>query len=466
MLNIPNRAIFIHDNLEVMRGVNSASIDLIYLDPPFNSKRMFEAPIGSRAAGAAFKDAWTLDDVKQEWVEQIEDDQPALAYMITSAGKSHSEAMQAYLTWMTVRLLEMRRILKPDGSIYLHCDPTASHYLKAAMDAVFGAANFRSEITWKRTTTHSDAKNWAAVNDIIFYYSGGPGFLWNPQHGKYDPDYVRRNYRHDDNDGRGPYTLDNMTSPNPRPNMMYEWQGHPSPPRGWRYSRETMTRLDNEGRIWYPDSKQKRPRLKRYLNEMPGRIMDNLWLDISPVHSQSRERTDYPTQKPLALLERIIKASSNPGDVVFDPFCGCATACIAAERLGRQWIGIDISAKAHELVIDRMRREVSLGDADAPALFGSVTCLTRPPRRTDADAPRRSPNIKDILYEKQDGRCAGPGCGDRLRKRLLEIDHIIPRSKGGPDIDSNLQLLCGWCNRTKGARGNEYLRERLAQEAA
>ena len=168
MLNIPNRSIFIHDNLEVMRGVNSASIDLIYLDPPFNSKRMFEAPIGSRAAGAAFKDAWTLDDVKQEWVEQIEDDQPALAYMITSAGKSHSEAMQAYLTWMTVRLLEMRRILKPDGSIYLHCDPTASHYLKAAMDAVFGAANFRSEITWKRTTTHSDAKNWAAVNDIIF----------------------------------------------------------------------------------------------------------------------------------------------------------------------------------------------------------------------------------------------------------------------------------------------------------
>ena len=463
ILNVANRTIFIRDNLEVMRGINSASVDLIYLDPPFNSKRMFEAPIGSQAAGASFKDAWTLDDVKEEWVIQIEDEHPALAHIITAAGKAHSEGMQAYLTWMTVRLMEMHRLLKPTGSIYLHCDPTASHYLKATMDAVFGAENFRSEITWKRTTTHSDTKNWAAVNDIIFYYAHSSSYLWNPQYGEYDEKYVSTKYRYDDNDGRGRYTLDNMTSPNPRPNMMYEWRGHASPAKGWRYSRETMAQLDGEGRIWYPDSKERRPRLKRYLNEMPGRIQDTIWTDIAPVNSQAKERTGYPTQKPLALLERIIKASSNEGDVVLDPFCGCATACIAAERLGRQWIGVDISEKAYELVIDRMRKEVSLGDEEFPALFGSVIHRTDVPKRTDADAPRRSPGIKALLYGTQGGKCGG--CQLELPVRLLEFDHITPRSKGGPDVDSNLQLLCGWCNRTKGARSNEYLRERIEQAA-
>ena len=249
MSNVANRTIFIRDNLEVMRGVNSASVDLIYLDPPFNSKRMFEAPIGSQAAGASFKDAWTLDDVKEEWVTQIEDEHPALAHIITAAGKAHSEGMQAYLTWMTVRVMEMHRLLKPTGSIYLHCDPTASHYLKATMDAVFGAENFRSEITWKRTTTHSDTKSWAAVNDVIFYYANSGRFIWNPQYGEYDQQYVSAKYRYDDNDGKGRYRLDNMTSPNPRPNMMYEWRGYVSPPKGWRYSQETMVQTWGEVKL-------------------------------------------------------------------------------------------------------------------------------------------------------------------------------------------------------------------------
>ena len=172
MPNIANRTIYTNDNLEIMRGINSASIDLIYLDPPFNSKRIFEAPIGSRAAGSSFIDAWTLDDVKEEWVARISDEHPALAYSIISAGKGHSEAMQAYITYMTVRLMEMRRILKPEGSIYLHCDPAASHYLKTAMDAVFGPDAFQAEITWKRTFSHSDSKTYGSLSDAIFFYGG------------------------------------------------------------------------------------------------------------------------------------------------------------------------------------------------------------------------------------------------------------------------------------------------------
>ena len=188
-------------------------------------------------------------------------------------------------------------------------------------------------------------------------------FTWNPQYGKHSQAYVASKYRYDDRDGRGPYRLDNMTSPNPRPNMMYEWKGHASPKYGWRYSRETMQKLDEEGRIWYPASKDKRPYLKRYLNEMSGRILDNIWVDISPINSQAAERLGYPTQKPEALLERIIQASSNRGDVVLDPFCGCGTTIAVAERLNRQWIGIDISPTAVNIMKARVQK---LGGREHP----------------------------------------------------------------------------------------------------
>jgi site-specific DNA-methyltransferase (adenine-specific) len=251
--------------------------------------------------------------------------------------------MMAYLVMMAARLVELHRVLKPTGSLYLHCDPTASHYLKVVLDTIFGVQNFRNEIVWKRTTTHSDAKRWSPVSDIILYYSKSNNFTWNPIYGQHDADYIADKYRFDDGDGRGPYTLDNMTSPNPRPNMMYEWKGHASPQYGWRYSKETMTKLDAEGRIWYPSDLTKRPRLKRYLQEMSGRVLDNIWLDIFPINSQAQERLGYPTQKPVALLERILQASSNPGDLVLDPFCGCGTTIAAAQKLGRRWLGIDIT---------------------------------------------------------------------------------------------------------------------------
>ena len=408
--------------------------------------------MGSVAAGAAFKDTWILSDLDVAWMGLIADEQPAMYKVLEAAGLTHGKGMQSYLCMMAVRLLEMRRVLKDTGSIYLHCDPTASHYLKLLMDSIYGPGNFLAEITWKRTSAHSDSRTFGNVADVILFYGEQTNDIRVP----YDPAYIARYYRHDDYDGRGPYTLDNMTSPNPRPNMTYEWKGYPPPIKGWRYSRETMTKLDSEDRIWYPDKIGQRPRLKRYLNEMPGNVVDNIWTDIPPINSQAKERVGYPTQKPLALLDRIIKASSNDGDVVLDPFCGCATACVAAENLGRRWIGIDISPKAVELV--NIRLQQSMGTLFHDRL---VTARTDIPRRTDVEAPIPYRQNKHVLFGQQEGRCIG--CKSAFEFRHLEVDHIIPRDSGGQDNVQNLQLLCAHCNRVKGNRSQEYLMARLVE---
>lgn len=358
------------DNLDVLRRhIADEGVDLVYLDPPFNSNQdynvLFGEHNGTRAAAQikAFEDTWRWDE------------EAARAYQETVERGGHvSEAMQAfrrllsesdmlaYLSMMAPRLVELRRVLKSTGNIYLHCDPTASHYLKILMDAIFDPRNFRGEVTWRRTGTHSDAKRWSPVADILLHYSKADEFTWNPLHLPHGEEYVAEKYRFQDPDGRR-YMLDNMTSPKPRPNMMYEWKGHPSPPLGWRYSKETMARLDAEGRIWYPDSKQKRPRLKRYLAEMAGVLVGNVWTDIDPINSRAAERLGYPTQKPQALLERIIAASTNEGDTVLDPFCGCGTTIAAAQALKRNWIGIDITHLAIGLIKNRLRD--SFGDTVA-----------------------------------------------------------------------------------------------------
>ena len=337
--NFANQTIWTGDNLNIMRGLNSESVDLIYLDPPFNSKANYAAPIGSRAAGAAFKDTWTLRDVDAEWINLIEAKHPAL-YRVLLAAMTDSD--KSYLAYMAARLLELRRLLKSVGSVYLHCDPTMSSHLRLVMDAVFGVAWFRGMVTWKRTTTHNDAKrSFPNVADLILFYAA-PDAPFNPVYGPYADEYVEGFYRYDDNDGRGPYRLDNMASPNPRPNMMYDWKGYPHPAKGWRYQRDTMRQLDDEGRIHYPmmgdgtPDHSKRLRRKRYLHEQKGTVVGNVWTDIGPLQHSSRERTGYPTQKPLALLDRIINASTDPGDLVLDPFCGCATACISAQQNGRE----------------------------------------------------------------------------------------------------------------------------------
>ena len=368
------------DNLDILRRyIKDETVDLVYLDPPFKSNQdynvLFAEQDGSRSAAQikAFGDTWRWDKAAaaayQEIVEQGGRVSDALQAFRKFLGDND---MLAYLAMMAPRLVELRRVLKPTGSIYLHCDPTASHYLKMLMDSIFGPEHFLAEITWRRTGTHSDAKRWSPVADNLLHFSKGDSPIWHPLHAPHSEEYIADKYRFTESDGRR-YMLDNMTSPKPRPNMMYEWKGHASPPLGWRYSKETMAKLDAEGRIWYPDSKSRRPRLKRYLDEMEGVLTGNVWTDIDPINSRAQERMGYPTQKPEALLERIVKASSNEGDVVLDPFCGCGTAVIVAERLKRQWIGIDITHLAITLIRHRLRdafggavkyEPVSLPDAE------------------------------------------------------------------------------------------------------
>ena len=452
--NWANQTIWTGDNLPILRGMNSASVDLIYLDPPFNSKANYAAPIGSPAAGAAFKDTWGLSDVDAEWINLIEAKHPAVYRVLLAA---MTDGDKSYLAYMAVRLLELRRVLKPTGSIYLHCDPTMSHYLKLLMDAIFGRRAFRSEVTWKRTTTHNDSRHtFPNVADAILFYAG-PDARFAPVYEPHSTDYVAKFYRHDDGDGRGPYALDNMASPNPRPRMMYDWKGYSPPVKGWRYQVDRMRELDADGRVHYPTHADgspdysKRPRLKRYLREQKGSVVGNVWNDIQPLSHAAKERVGYPTQKPLALLRRVIEASCPPDGLMLDPFCGCATACIAAEQLGRQWIGIDISPKAAELVERRMRDELGL--------FYRGAHRTDIPKRTDLGVLPKPSSHRATLYGEQGGDCNG--CGEHFRVQNLEVDHIIARANGGTDHLDNLQLLCGSCNRIKGDRGMEYLRVKL-----
>ncbi len=453
--NFASGTVWTGDNLPVMRGMNDACVDLIYLDPPFNSNRHYEAPIGSKAAGAAFKDAWTLDDIDVHEHGELADRNPAAYSVIEAARQAHGKPMQSYLIFMAVRLLEMRRLLKPTGSVYLHCDPTASHYLKLLLDGIFGQTNFRSGIAWKRTSVHSDRKQGrkqhGRIQDNILFYTMGQEWTWNPQHSPYPDDYVARVYRYiEDGTGRR-YALDNVTGPggSAKGNPQYEVMGVT---RYWRYSKTEMKRLIDAGRII-----QMRPgvvpRYKRYLDEMPGIPIQDIWTDIPPVNSQAKERTGYPTQKPLALLDRIIKASSNPGDMILDPFCGCATALVAADRLGRRWAGIDLSELAVKLVNDRIaedRADKKGGEHIGGSLWGGATALTEPPKRTDlGDLPNYRTH-RHRLYGEQEGVC--PGCDTHFPFRVMDVDHILPRSKGGTDHADNLQLLCSGCNRSKGSK--------------
>ena len=418
--------------------------------------------MGSQAAGAAFKDAWTLSDLDVAWMGLIADEQPAMYAVIEAAGQAHGRGMQSYICMMAVRLLEMHRVLKETGSVYLHCDPTASHYLKSIMDAIFGADAFRSEIIWKRSSAHSDARQGrrqhGRIHDTILFYTKSDRWTWNPIHTPYDKDYIDQFYRHIEPETGRRYRLDNLTGPGgaAKGNPQYDVMGVT---RYWRYSEERMAELIAEGRV-VQSRPGAVPSYKRYLDEMPGVPLQDVWTDIQPIGSRAKERVGYPTQKPLALLDRIIKASSNEGDLVLDPFCGCATACVAAELLERRWAGIDISPKAVQLVNHRLQEAPPLGIG--PMFHhGYVTVRTDIPRRTDIEAPLPYRKRAHELFGKQEGRCNG--CQVDFPFRMFEVDHIVPQSRGGTDHLDNLQMLCSHCNRIKGDREQAYLITRLIE---
>jgi len=278
---ITKNSLFYGDNLPVLREhIADESIDLIYLDPPFNSNRsynvLFKDESGQEAESqiTAFEDTWHWGAEAEGTYYNLVQNSPANVSTMVGALREFigTNQMMAYLVMMTARLLELHRVLKSAGSLYLHCDTSASHYLKIVLDTIFGFENFRNEITWQRTNVHSDSKTWSNVNDIILFYTKSSSFTWNPIYLPHTEEHIESKYRNVDPDGRR-YTLSDMTSPNPRPNMMYEWKGFPFPPNGWRYSKETMAELDAKGRIYYPEDKTKRPRLKRYLDEMLGNLV-------------------------------------------------------------------------------------------------------------------------------------------------------------------------------------------------
>ncbi len=262
--------------------------------------------------------------------------------------------MMAYMAMMAVRLLELHRVLKPTGSLYLHCDPTASHYLKILLDAVFGAVNFRNEIVWKRTRSHNHSSRRLPANaDAIFFYVKAEGYTYNKPFKDYDERYLAAKYAYRDENGRR-YRLDNLRNSAVRPNLTYDYKGFKPHPNGWAVSLERMERYDLKGRLEFPNKPEGRIQIRPFLDEMEGMPVGSIWDDIAPINSQAQERLAYPIQKPVALLERILNASSNPGDVVLDPFCGCGTTVHAAQKLGRQWIGIDVTHLAIGLIEKRL----------------------------------------------------------------------------------------------------------------
>ena len=461
--NFALSALYALDNLEVMRGMDSESVPLIYADPPFNSKRIYQGMSGSKAAPHRFRDTWSWNDAKQEWLDQLENDQPELYKAITVA-KSHSPGMSGYCAFMAVRLIEMHRILTPDGSLYLHCDAHANSYLRMLLDIVFGGENYQNDIIWQRTTAHNDAKRYGANTDTIIFYTKSDKWIWNEQPQPYDDKYKAR-FRHKDPDGRAWADYDLTAKSLAGGGYEYEYKGVISL---WRVPLETMRQLDAEGRLHF--TSRGGIRRKRYLDEMPGRPIQSLWTDISVLNSQAKERTGWRTQKPLALLERIIKASSNEGDIVFDPFCGCGTALVAAEKLGRRWVGADDDANAIDVVRERVA-SLKGTVADRPQLQNAVAILRDPPERTaeyDRAGVLRDPtgyiipkmpsdkmsraDIRAKLLEWQadaNGVIQCPGCGELLKARHFHVDHIDPKSTGGSNRIDNRILLCGACNTEK-----------------
>jgi adenine specific DNA methylase Mod len=354
------------DNLQVLRdSILDESVDLIYLDPPFNSQAnynvLFKAPTGeqSEAQIEAFEDTWHWNATAERAFDEVMQGSSTDAAEMLRAMRSFLKEndMMAYLTMMAARLIELHRVLKDTGSLFLHCDPSASHYLKLLLDVVFGPQGFQNEVIWKRTSAHSSSKRFGPVHDVILYYAKGDEPVWNQVFQPYDQTYVDAFYTHVDPDGRR-WQRSDLTGAGVRHGATgLVWRGIDVTAKGrhWAYPPSHLEKLDADGRIHWPKKDGGAPRLKNYLDDQPGMPLQDIITDISPMHNLAAERLGYPTQKPLALLERLIQAASNAGDVVLDPFCGCGTTIHAAQKLGRNWTGIDITHLAISLIEKRLR---------------------------------------------------------------------------------------------------------------
>jgi DNA modification methylase len=462
--------LFYGDNLDVLRQwVKDDTVDLIYLDPPFNSNRTYnvlfkhQTTATTNAQIQAFDDTWT-------WSQ---DDEVTLAQLLATAPPKVADAigamrqligpsdMLSYLVMMTVRLIELHRVLKPTGSLYLHCDPVASHYLKVMLDAIFGAENFRNEITWQRTHSHGNVgRNFGSVSDILLFYAGD-GYTWNQPYVPMADEYVKKRFSSKDPDGRRWQSV-TLRNPSPRPNLHYPYEAsngvtyHPHP-NGWSCDINRMKRYDDEGRLHFPAKVGGQLRLKQYLDDTPGVKASNIWSDIYPINSQAAERLGYPTQKPLALLERIIQASSNPGDLVMDPFCGCGTAVDAAERLGRRWIGMDISYLSIDLVETRLLHTYGADVSDRMEIVGvprdeeGAQALFR---RSPFDFERWAVSLIDgTPNEKQVGDRGVDGVVRFPVSAANDIGRLIVSVKGGNLNPSMVRDLAGTIEAQNAAMG-------------
>ena len=380
MKHIASNTLFYGDNLNILNEhVPDESVDLIYLDPPFNSSRSYnvlfkdERGKDSESQIMAFEDTWHWgEDAQRTFHQLVQNSPPNVSSMINALRQFiGANQMMAYLVMMTARLIELHRVLKQTGSIYLHCDPTASHYLKVVMDTIFGAEHFINEIIWERSLPHGNvSKKFGASHDVILFYRKTDKGAWNGSFVPHRKEYLKQFYRYTEPDGRR-YRLISCINPNPdRPNLTYDWRGVT---KVWKYTRERMDAMDKAGLLVY--SRSGIPSYKGYLENMKGNLTQDVWTDIPPLMGSSNERLGYPTQKPLVLLERIIQASSKEGDVVLDPFCGCGTAIAAAERLNRKWIGIDVTYLSIALMKYRMKDSFNLVEKQDFQVIGEPETL-------------------------------------------------------------------------------------------
>ena len=466
-INAPDRTLLIGDNLEMLENIDSESVDLIYLNPPDNTGMTREATRGTEAEGVSYDETWTFEDMQEDLIVRIALHNSYAVDVINAARLIRGGSMAGYLTFMAVRLVEMRRVMRPGGSIYLHCGPRTSHWLRVLMDAVFGQENFKNEITWQRRAEYEGGRRWMWAHDTLLFYTGPTAHRWTWVQTDHLVGHYERNYRH--RDERGRFQLLALTRKGLRkgarsapwrsfdpatigkhwiipPKWVRRFLPEGCDPEGLSVQ-EKLDLFDAHGVIHQPTASSE-PRYKIYEGTEDGALISDVVTDIGRIEADDVERTGWPGQVPIALLERIIRASSNPGDIVLDSFCGSGTACVAAERLGRRWIGIERAQRAGEILQNRLRREAEA----VPFHLGSVPLL---PNYYVVRVFGR--DIVRELVEAQGGVCAD--CGRQLDDTELMLDVVKSFENLGPSSPVNFHVLCLLCVNITSI-GRDAMRER------